>query len=70
MKNFPLQGEHAKPDSPFKKIIEGAVGTPLILSQAPTTANGLVPEGELGIFNNDLYHTSGGVTRKYTGTQV
>jgi hypothetical protein len=70
MKSFPLQGENAQPNSPFNYIINGAVGTPIILTQAPTSANGLVPEGELGIFGNDLYHTSGGVTRKYSGTQV
>ena len=70
MRAFPVFGDEASPNSSIKKIIQGAVGTPIILSTQPTTANGLVPEGEMGIYNNDLYHTSNGVTLKFGGVVV
>ena len=70
MKKFETFGDDQNPESAIQKIMQGVPGKPIILTASPTTLNQLVPEGEFGIYNNNLYHTSGGVTLKYTGTPV
>ncbi len=70
MIKFPLFGDDAKPDSPLNKIIAGAMGHPIILSAAATTANGLVPEGEVGFFGTTFFYTVNGNTYSIAGTLV
>lgn len=64
MISFVLYGEDAKPDSPFQLFFKGALGKAIILSEAATTVNGLVPEGEVGFYETSLklYFTIGGNT--------
>jgi len=71
MISFPLFGENAQADSPFKKIIDGAQGVILILDSAPTTAGNQLPKhSDCGFFGNDLYINLNGTTVKFTGTAV
>lgn len=74
MRSFPLEGEHAKPDSPIKKIISGASGIELTLSSAPTSqANGLLIlpfHGDTGHFGNTLYKNLNGTIVKIAGTTI
>ena len=50
-------------------MMDGASGVPIVLDQAPTSANQLLKEGQRGIFGSDLYETVNGTTFKY-GTAV
>lgn len=43
MKQFAVTGEDSLPNSPIQKIINGALGIPIALSTAPTTAGGELP---------------------------
>lgn len=62
MIDFPLFGDNDKANSPFKKIINGALGKVIILDGAATTANGKVPPGEVGFYGTTLYFNIGGTT--------
>ena len=65
-----LQGEEAQANSTVKEITKLAMGVPLILDSAPTTANGLLPEGRWGIFGTNLYLTSSNNTYRWALTLV
>ena len=67
---FQLTGEDAKPDSPLKSIIQGALGKVIILSAAPTAANNTVPEKELAYFSNKLYMTIEGTLKEWSVTST
>lgn len=46
-------------------VMDGAAAIPTVLSQAPTTANQILKEGQRGYFNGKLYETINGVTYEY-----
>lgn len=62
MRSFPLFGEDNKADSAMQKVIRNALGKVLILEEAATTSNGIVPEGEAGFFGTTIYFTISGTT--------
>lgn len=70
MISFPLFGDDQKQDSPLNKIIQGAMGKVKSASEAPTTANGLISEGEVGYFNLKVYFTVDGKTYSVPATLV
>ena len=53
----------------YNALLDGAASVPIlldnILSTAPTTANGLLKEGQRGLYGGFLYETVNGVTFKY-----
>ena len=54
--NVTLIGDEAKPDGALSKIVHGALGLPLTLDAAPTTAgNELAKHGDIGHFSTNLY---------------
>ncbi len=53
----------------YNSLLDGAAMIPIVLENAPTTANGILKEGQRGIFGTDIYETVNGTTFKY-GTQV
>lgn len=59
---FPLKGDDALPNSPIRKILEGAANVPIALDAAPSTSGGELAEGILGYFGTNLYLTLGGTT--------
>lgn len=65
-----LEGDEVKPDNTIRKIVDGAMGIPLILDTAPTTSNAILPEGRWGIYSGSLYITLSGTTYKWTLTTV
>ena len=65
-----LENEEQNPSSTLNKIVQLAMGVPLILDSAPTTANGLLPEGRWGINGTNLYLTTGGSTYSWALTLV
>ena len=60
-----LIGEDSKADNPLREIVQEAMGVPLILDSAPTTANGLLPEGRWGLNGSSLYITIAGTTYEW-----
>lgn len=60
-----------KPDHQFflNMLLDGAAPVPIVLDSAPTTANGLLKEGQRGLYGGFLYETVDGTTYKY-GTAV
>ena len=63
MKEFAVTGEDSKPNSPVQKLMRGALGLPLELSAAPTTAGGELPNhGDNGWFGSLFYINLGGST--------
>lgn len=65
-----LQGEDAKAGNPLSEIKDLAMGIPIILDSAPTTANGLLPEGRWGIYSTNLYISINGSTYRWALTLV
>lgn len=70
MKEFPLEGENSKPDSPIKKIIDGALGVPIVLSSSPTTTGGQLASNEIGFDGTNLFITINGNTYRISLTLV
>ena len=67
---FQTQKDEQNSESSIQKIIRGALGKVIILDQAATTVNGLVPEGEVGFYGTTFYWTVGGNTYSILGTLV
>lgn len=58
----PRPGYEIKRDSAEGYILENAMGNALILDSAPTTVNGVLPEGKFGRYSTGLYFTQSGTT--------
>ncbi len=67
-----LQLPKLQPDvhNVFKKIFDRAQGTIITLSVAPTTANGIIKEDQIGIYDTKLYLTKNGTTYSINLTEV
>lgn len=67
-----LIGEEAQANSTVKQIVQLAMGVPLVLDAAPTTSNGLLPEGRWGILESTdvLYISINGTTYSVALTAV
>ena len=63
-------GEIIKADSIEASIIDKALGKVMILESAPTSTNNLVPEKEIGYFNNKLYMTIEGTLKEWSVTST
>lgn len=50
-----LSGEDLLPTSPLKQIVGAALNSPVLLSDAPTTTNGILSEMKLGFYSGNLY---------------
>lgn len=65
-----LTDEERKPDSFAQHVLDNAIGGIITLDTAPTTANGLLPEGYFGINSTNLYLTHNSVTYRVALTEV
>ena len=54
----------------YKSLLDSALGNPIILEAAPTTADGKLKENQLGFYGTNLYITLNGTTYKFTGVAV
>ena len=61
-----LYGDDAKADSPLNEVKRRAMGVPLALDAAPTSANGALAEGQWGLHSTNLYITISGTTYRIT----
>lgn len=60
-----------KQDSDLMKVVEGALGVPVELDAAPTTAGGELPfNGDSGWYSGNLYINLGGTVRRISYTNV
>ena len=59
---LPKGGGQVEPGSFEDWVYKKAVGIPLILSAAPTTAGGQLIEGQIGIFGSSLFWAINGTT--------
>lgn len=57
-------------ESVLNGIFDGALGTPIILDSAPTTANKELKENQVGFDGSHLYITLLGTTYKISLTAV
>ena len=56
MRQIPLYGKDAEPDSPLQQIIDEAWGIPRTLDTVPTVANDVLKNhGDAGVRSNTLY---------------
>lgn len=54
MKQFAVEGDDSKPNSPIQKLINGTLGIPVLLTTTPTTAgNELSRHGDNGFCSAD-----------------
>lgn len=62
-----LQGENQNPSSTINKIVQEAIGNIILLSDTPTSANGVLAEGRFGFISSTrvLYVTLGGNTYSF-----
>lgn len=67
---FSTYGQDTNPESPVQRLMFGALGKPIILDAAPTSDANNVPEGELGFWAGNLYHTQSGILYKISLTVV
>ena len=67
---IPKPGGKLEPGSFEEWVYQKAVGIPLILDAAPTTAGGELIEGQLGIFGTNLYWMINGTVRRVSLTNV
>lgn len=71
MDRFPIpKGTNQEMGHFFNSIMDDALGQPIELSAAPTTAGGELSVGQVAIYGNDLYINIEGTVRKFTGTAV
>lgn len=54
----------------LNSIMDSAVSVPIILESEPTTANGLLKEGQRGFYNSFIYEVINGTCYKFTATAV
>ena len=63
-----------KVDPDLTKVLNGifddAVGSPIVLTSAPTTAGGELKVNQIGIFSDDLYWNINGTVIRFSGTAV
>lgn len=69
MERIPFPEGLAKYADFFNRIFDSATEAPIILSTAPTTANGILKEGQRGQYGTKLYEMVNGTVYEY-GTQV
>lgn len=71
MKSFATEGDDSKVDGSIQRIITGALGVPIQLDAAPTTAGGQLPKAnDFGYYGTNLYINLGGTTYSIALTAV
>lgn len=70
MERVPIPNMAPDLASVFSRIFDNAQGVPIVLTEAPTTANEVLEANQVGFYSGSIYWNLNGTVYKFTGTQV